>query len=170
MASISMCRRNSVRPITVAGRIVACLVVLFLGADPLAAQAGTDAAATAAVTTDTVVPVAARIIPRGVVLVAEDIAAASRTANRLGWISRRVIHAGESLTEPAVVQPPVIRAGETVQYVVECRGIQLAITGTALSDASMGETLLVRVDAKRRVRAIVAGPGRVVARDGSRQR
>lgn len=169
MPSTRVRRTGTVPPITFVGRALACCLALCLAA-PLSAQAAGDTPDTTATASGTSAPVAARAIPRGVELVAEDIEAVAGAADRRGWVTRRVIHAGEPLTKPAVVPPPVVRAGEIVQYIVEQRGIQLAIQGTALADASLGETLPVRLDATRRVQAVVAGPGRVVARDGRRQR
>lgn len=108
-------------------------------------------------------PVAARSIPRGAELVADDIAPGSDSVMaRLGWIARRVIRAGEVLREPAVEPPPLIRAGQPVQYQVTVNGISVSMTGTALSDASLGQEVVVRLDPKRRLSGIVTGRGVVV--------
>lgn len=112
-------------------------------------------------------PVAARSIPRGAELVAEDIAPGTDSATaRLGWIARRVIRAGEVLREPAVVPPPLIRAGQAVQYRVTVNGISVSLAGTALSDASLGDEVMVRVDARRRMQGVVTGRGMVAQRKG----
>lgn len=129
----------------------ACLVA----AAPARAQEGATAA------TDTTSVVAARDIPRGVALESADISAPAGEAGPVGWIARRVIHAGEALRQPAVAPPPLIRRGSTVEYLVERAGIQLALRGTALTAGALGDTLFVRLDARRRVRGVVTGPGTV---------
>jgi flagella basal body P-ring formation protein FlgA len=41
--------------------------------------------------------------------------------------------------------------------------IHLSIEGTALADGSLGDTLYIRLDARRRIRAIVGRDGTVTA-------
>jgi flagella basal body P-ring formation protein FlgA len=106
-------------------------------------------------------PVAARRINRGAVITAEDVS--GQVAPVDGWIARRVIQPGEALGAPAVSPPPLVRSRQDVTVLVSRGTITLSIPGSALVDASLGDTILVRLDARRRVRAVVSGPGRVTA-------
>jgi len=125
-----------------------------------------------AVAPRTRVAVAAHALARGVVLSAQDIdwidGAAVRGAARdgdaavaPGWITRRVIAAGEPLRAPAIAPPPVVRANELVDLVVQRGGAQLTLRGRAARDAAAGERVTVRVDAARRFDGIAEAPGRV---------
>ena len=105
--------------------------------------------------------IAARRINRGAVITAEDVAGQGAPVD--GWIARRVIQQGEALAAPAVSPPPLVRSRQDVSLLVSRGTITLSIPGSALADASLGDTILVRLDARRRVRGVVSGPGRVVA-------
>jgi flagella basal body P-ring formation protein FlgA len=115
-------------------------------------------------------PVAARVIPRGRILTDDDIAevpAASgeRPALRRpvsGWISRRLIAAGEPLREPSVTPPVDLLPGDSVKAVRRSGGVTLALRGTAMQSASIGDKVAVRVDAKRRLEGTLAAPRLVV--------
>lgn len=122
------------------------------------------------------VPVATRTLPRGTVLTDTDMTLESRrtmgrhtsaTESRPepGWITRRVIRAGEVLASPAVTPAPTIASGAAVKYVVTRGGLELAVPAVALTSASDGQTITVRLTAppQRRATGIVAGPARVVA-------
>lgn len=114
-------------------------------------------------------PVAARDLERGEVLTAADIRyvaasgeqATHAPASLVGWRTRRLIDEGEPLREPAVSPPDLVRAGETVQAVYRGRSIVLRVTGTAAGSGAMGERVLVRVDARRRLEGVVIGPALV---------
>jgi flagella basal body P-ring formation protein FlgA len=107
---------------------------------------------------------AARRIARGAVLTAADVRqVAGDTTRAVGLVARRVIQAGEPLVAPAVMPAPAIRSGDTVQVHLEAAGIELALRGTALADASSGDTILVRLDARRRIRAVVRRAGHLTA-------
>lgn len=116
------------------------------------------------------VPVAARIIPRGRVLSADDITevpaeAADRPSARrpaVGWVARRLIAAGEPLREPSVTPPVQLLPGDTVEAVRTTNGLTLALRATALQGAAIGDRVAVRVDAKRRFVGTLAGPRLVV--------
>jgi flagella basal body P-ring formation protein FlgA len=116
------------------------------------------------------VPVAARIIPRGRVLSADDIAdipagPAERPAARrpaAGWVARRLIAAGEPLREPSVSPPVHLLPGDTVEAVRTTNGLTLALKATALQGAAIGDRVAVRVDARRRFVGTLAGPRLVV--------
>ncbi len=160
-----------------AGAAAAALLAI---AAPCRAQAAArDSAATripvAYDSAATLIPVATRAIARGESLVAGDIAwRAPRPADRapdssvvtpVGWVTRRVLRAGEPLLEPAVEPPPAVRSGQTVQLTYRSGDIRLTMPGVAMSSALVGEEVTVRLDASRRLRAIVTAPGRVSARE-----
>lgn len=107
---------------------------------------------------------AARVIARGSILTAQDIEGGSTLeAGRapLGWVARRLIHPGESLRTPAVAPRPVIRRGATVQADFVSPGIRITQTAVALADAAIGDTLMVRIDRRRNIPAVVRDSGTV---------
>lgn len=104
-------------------------------------------------------PVAARDIARGVELTAADIAGDSTL--RAGWLTRRVIHAGEQLKEPAVTPPQLVRAGTEITIRAETGGVLVTRTGTALMSGSLGERVRVRIDSQHTVTGIVAASATV---------
>ncbi|HEY0970386.1 MAG TPA: flagellar basal body P-ring formation chaperone FlgA [Gemmatimonadales bacterium] len=115
--------------------------------------------------------VAKRDLPRGVAITVTDVdvvvtASASTRARGgerpgLGWVTRRVVRAGEALRPPTVAPPPVVHAGGPVTVVWIVDGIRVTREGTALGTALAGERVVVRVDAQRRVTGTVTGPGLV---------
>jgi flagella basal body P-ring formation protein FlgA len=120
--------------------------------------------------------VAARALPRGHVLAADDMsasapasAAAPATAPAVpsapvGWTTRRVIAAGEPLRAPAIAPPAAIRGGQPVDVVYADGMITLRLKGTAMNAAALGERVTVRLDARRRVEGVAAAPGTVQLR------
>lgn len=127
------------------------LVAIACGASRLPAQAGA--------------PVAAREIPRGVELTAADVAPDSAptgaSASRVGWVTRRVIHAGEPLREPAVEPPQLVRAGAEITVRAESGGVVVTRSGTALTSGSLGDRVRVRLDSQHFIYGIVAAPATV---------
>jgi flagella basal body P-ring formation protein FlgA len=113
----------------------------------------------------TATPVAARDIPRGVELTAADIAADSAgtavAASRIGWVTRRVMRAGEALSEPSVAPPQLVHAGASVTVRAETGGVVVTRTGTALMSGSLGERVRVRIDSQHIVTGIVAASATV---------
>ena len=109
------------------------------------------------------VPVAARDLPRGIVLTAEDVLidAGVGAPNVIGWLTRRVIGAGEPLIEPAIARPDLIRVGDSVQLVWRDGSMEIRVNGKAMGGAAEGEKVLVRVDGKRRFEGIASAPGEV---------
>lgn len=111
-------------------------------------------------------PVAARVIPRGRVLTAEDLAerpvvAGERAPARrpgIGWVARRLIGAGEPLREPGVSPPTALLAGDTVRALREAGGVRVALRATALQDAAIGQRVAVRVDVRRRYEGTLVEP------------
>ncbi len=110
-------------------------------------------------------PVAARDIPRGVELTAADIAAdsagAAVVASRIGWVTRRVMRAGEALSEPSVAPPQLVHAGASVTVRAETGGVVVTRPGTALMSGSLGERVRVRIDSQHIVTGIVSASATV---------
>lgn len=79
----------------------------------------------------------------------------------IGWITRRVIRAGEPLRAPAIAPPPLVRAGApvTVQFVTA--GVTVAREGTALMTGAFGDHVHIRLDEHRSLNGVVAGPSTV---------
>jgi flagella basal body P-ring formation protein FlgA len=132
---------------------------------PQAARAGEVGKAGGAATATH--SVAARDLARGETLTPEDIASAAAPAGAatpasvVGWMTRRVISEGEPLLPPAVAPPDLVKAGDPVEAVWRGRTIQLRVKGTAAGSAALGERVLVRVDARRRLEGVVIGPALV---------
>ena len=123
------------------------------------------------------IAVAARALPRGTVLTAGDIASApapslgavpAESPVAAGWVTRRMVRAGEALRAPAVAPAPLFAANHPVRFVVKRAGFQMSIDGVALVAASLGDTVPVRLGAKRRMTGVVSGPDEVVALDSLR--
>jgi flagella basal body P-ring formation protein FlgA len=141
----------------------------------LALAAPAPGADRAAVAPDTQY-VAAHDLPRGVALAAGDIdtvvTAGSSIARRStpdarpspGWITHRVIRAGEPLRAPAVAPPPLLARGARVTVVWETGALRVTRDGVALGAADSGEVVQVRVDAARRVTGRATAPGVVTVR------
>lgn len=114
--------------------------------------------------------VAARIIERGALLTADDVAIttvtrwgapAAPTDPPIGWAARRSIAAGELLVPPAVTPPDAVRAGQSVSFTLDARTVRLTTHATALGSAPIGGRVAVRLDNGRRIEGIVTGPGAV---------
>ncbi|HEU4629161.1 MAG TPA: flagellar basal body P-ring formation chaperone FlgA [Gemmatimonadaceae bacterium] len=143
------------------------LLALALAAPP---ARGTTVPDTAAVVPDTQL-VAAHDLPRGVALAAGDIdtvvtlgpqaldARRSSLDARPGWITHRVVRAGEPLRPPTVTPPPLLTRGARVTVVWETDGLRVTREGVALGAADSGEVVTVRVDATRRVTGRATAPG-----------
>ena len=147
---------------SVIGSLLALVVaVLPLGAQPKPAR----------------VQVAARPLERGAVLTADDIAMQPLDSVRgprvpspesrspvVGWVTRRVIAAGEVLREPAVAPPNAIQSGDKVAVVWRDAGIEVRLNGTATNAAPLGGHVTVHVDVRRRLEGVVVAPGLVQIR------
>ena len=107
------------------------------------------------------VPVAAREIARGIELTSADISADTMAASRIGWVTRRVIHEGEQLKEPAVAPAQLVHAGSAVTVRAESGGVVVTRTGTALSSGSLGDRIRVRLDSQHTITGIVASSAMV---------
>jgi len=115
------------------------------------------------------VAVATHAIARGAVITANDFAyrdstmiLASDTAHvESGWVSRRMIAAGEVLRAPAVEPPSLVAANQSVAVEWNDQNVRLTMRGIATRNASLGSRVNVRMDSGRRVEATVIGVGRV---------
>jgi flagella basal body P-ring formation protein FlgA len=117
-------------------------------------------------------PVATRAIPRGTVLTADDfemrdttvrlIGAQSDTGTvAVGWVTRRLINAGEILRSPAVEPPTVVNANSPVLIEWSDGNVSLTVHGIAARNGALGERIPVRTDLGKRFDATVVAPGRV---------
>ncbi|MEW5916618.1 MAG: flagellar basal body P-ring formation chaperone FlgA [Gemmatimonadota bacterium] len=123
-----------------------------------------------------VAAVATRRLERGVIIGDSDItfvpakeeSPRTRFASA-GWITRRVIQQGELLRAPAVVPAPDVRAAAPVAVVTE-GAVQIRVSGVAMEDGVVGDTILVSLGTGSRIRARIDEPGRVVALGSGRAR
>ncbi|HEX3159039.1 MAG TPA: flagellar basal body P-ring formation chaperone FlgA [Gemmatimonadaceae bacterium] len=117
----------------------------------------------------TLVHVAARPLPRGAVLRAEDIATrpalqserapADTLVPGPGWVTHRVVRQGERLRTPTVAPPPMVTRGTVVMVRWQHDGLSLTRTGISLGSADRGGRVVVRIDANRRIAGIATAPG-----------
>jgi flagella basal body P-ring formation protein FlgA len=117
------------------------------------------------------IPVAARDLLRGTVLSSTDIKWSDTTltdgstpdaANVApGWVARRLIHAGEILREPGVAMPDLVSSGDAVDVIYSTAGVAVKVRGTAIGRGAKGDEVYVRLDNRRRLRGIIAGPNTV---------
>lgn len=117
------------------------------------------------------IPVAARDLVRGTILSSSDIKWADTTltdgstpeaANVApGWVARRVIRSGEILREPGVAKPDLINAGDAVDVIYSTPGVAIRLRGTAIGRGSKGDEVYVKLDNRRRLHGVIAGPNTV---------
>ncbi|HVX41886.1 MAG TPA: flagellar basal body P-ring formation chaperone FlgA [Gemmatimonadaceae bacterium] len=115
------------------------------------------------------VAVAARALPRGAVLGDSDFvfrdttvwANPDATPIAPGWVTRRVIAAGEVLRQPAVEPPVLVSANEPVEVEFRDGNVRLSIAGTAARDGALGERVPVRTELGHRIEGTVVARGRV---------
>ena len=115
--------------------------------------------------------VAARALRPGMTLVAGDLRAEPHVAwgppladleprPAAGWLVRRAVAAGEALVPPRVAPPPVVAAGQSVRVHWSAGNVSVALEGTALNDAVVGETVRVRTGRRTGVlTGTVVAPG-----------
>ncbi len=118
------------------------------------------------------VAVAARALMRGEVLGDSDVVYRDTTVRgdadarvdtkvAAGWITRRVIAAGEVLRSPAVEPPNLVSANDPVEVEFHDGNVRLSIAGTATRGAALGERVSVRTELGHRVEGTVVARGRV---------
>ena len=86
---------------------------------------------------------------------------ANAGVSRIGWVARRLIRAGEALSEPSVAPPRIVRAGAEITVRAESGGVVVTRSGTALMSGSLGDRVSVRLDPEHIVTGIVAAPATV---------
>jgi flagellar basal body P-ring formation protein FlgA len=88
-----------------------------------------------------------------------------------GREARRYLRAGEPVRADDVRRPVLVAKGSTVTMTFDAPGITLSVTGRAMSDAGMGETVVVLNPVSyRQVSATVTGAGQVRAGDATEVR
>jgi flagella basal body P-ring formation protein FlgA len=119
------------------------------------------------------VAVATRAIARGVALGAGDLQYRDSTMSstfgmsadtnhvEAGWVTRRVIAAGEVLRAPAVEPPSAVSANQQVAVEWNDQNVRLTLRGIATRNAPIGSRVSVRMESGRRVETTVVGAGRV---------
>jgi flagella basal body P-ring formation protein FlgA len=127
------------------------------------------------------VPVAARRLHKGSVITCEDFAVQRRRLRDApprvlaqpcetvsGTVALRDIAVGDVLRDVDVGPTPDVMAGEPVRLNVKLRGISVAATAIALSDARVGDEIEVRLQhPARTLKTRVTAPGSVQLLDGS---
>ncbi|MEO8633747.1 MAG: flagellar basal body P-ring formation chaperone FlgA [Gemmatimonadales bacterium] len=115
--------------------------------------------------------VATRALRIGVRLVAGDIREESyrmwgppptdRVARaQEGWVVRRTLGPGTPLDLAHVAPPPLVEAGQPVRIVWYEGSVSIALQGTAMNDAAMGESVRVRTGGRTGViRGLVTASG-----------
>lgn len=101
---------------------------------------------------------AARQLDRGIVLVADDMtadASVPASALPLGWVTRRVVREGETLRAPAIGRLPVVTPGVTVMVRVPTARVLVTREAVVLAEGGRGDTVLVRLDRRTSVPAVV---------------
>jgi len=80
----------------------------------------------------------------------------------LGYVLKRAVPAGHTLDLRLLEAPRLVERGRRVRLIIAGQGINITMSGTALEDGALGETVRVRNPASRRVvEGIVMGPARV---------
>ncbi len=86
----------------------------------------------------------------------------------VGMQARRSLRAGETVRLEDVRRPILVTKGSTVTMSFEAPGISLSVTGRAMSEGGMGETVTIQNPSSyRQISAVVTGPGQVLARMGA---
>ncbi len=130
-----------------------------------------DNATTAITAATTRVPVATRDLARGYVLTESDIRWTDTTGISsarwdtarvaAGWVARRSIRAGEILRSPSVSLPDLVSNGDAVDVVYSAPGITIKVRGTAIGSGGEGDQIFVKLENRKRLRAVVAGANTV---------
>lgn len=108
--------------------------------------------------------VAARDIARNTVLTADDILPlgappADPGAVAPGWVTRRALRAGEVLAAPAVKPPKLVLAHTPVELRFRQGALLVTRRAIALTSGRAGDTVRVRLDARRELSARVVSAG-----------
>lgn len=120
------------------------------------------------------VVVASRPLARGQRLGKDDLALEKRDLGTLrgktiqnptqvlGYLMRRGVPAGRALHTALLEAPVLVERGRRVRMAVQAQSIDITMTGVALEDGALGETVRVRNPASSRVvEGVVVGPAQV---------
>lgn len=108
---------------------------------------------------------AARAIPRGTVLGADDIMIlgdSMPTTLPLGWVTRRLVQPGEALRPPAIGRSPVVQSGGTVTLRAGTARMSASRSAVALEAGAPGDTIRVRLERAPSIAVIVRDSNTVV--------
>jgi len=117
--------------------------------------------------------VAARALPRGRTLTADDLSltfmpynqakgALSDLDQALGSTLKTSLAAGAPLRERALGRSFLVRSGDTVILIARQGNLSASTTGEAKADGAMGDTItVINLSSKKNVRGRVVGPGKV---------
>jgi flagella basal body P-ring formation protein FlgA len=129
---------------------------------------------------ETPVVVAARPLPRGHEVQAEDMTVAAEvqwgppvvTVDGVvaGWRTQRILREGEPLRTPAVQPPDAVTSGQAVQVVWQRGRVGVRVSGKAAGSAPLGGEIYVRTDSGQRLRGVVVAPGVVDVTSGGEDR
>jgi flagella basal body P-ring formation protein FlgA len=78
-----------------------------------------------------------------------------------GWVAQRAIAVGEVLRSPSVQPPAVITGGSVVKVIFRDGPVQVVLSGTAITSATLGAPVGVRIDRTRRIEGIAVAPNTV---------
>jgi flagella basal body P-ring formation protein FlgA len=118
--------------------------------------------------------VATRALQRGDTLRASDFAFVDTTITwrwsmpatdsatvQAGWVAQRAITAGEALRTPSVRPPSIITGGSAVKLIYRDGPVEVVVTGTAVTSATLGAPVSVRVGPTRRLEGVAIAPNTV---------
>jgi flagella basal body P-ring formation protein FlgA len=86
---------------------------------------------------------------------------ADTVAVQPGWVAQRAIAAGEVLRTPSVQPPAVVSGGSVVKVIFRDGPVQIVLSGTAITSATLGAPVAVRIDRTRRIEGIAVAPNTV---------
>ncbi len=83
----------------------------------------------------------------------------------IGKIAKRTVFAGDILTMDQLTQPKAVRRGEQIIILANNHGMNIRMSGSAMTDGSRGQRISVRNNSSRRiVEGVVIAPGIVQIR------
>lgn len=122
---------------------------------------------------------AARNIPRGKIITAEDLAVReglykrslgepfSSKADLVGKRTKKRMDAGDIISARNVEQKMMVERGDRLTILSRSGGVEAKLPGTALESGTRGSTIRVRIKEYRKdIHAMVLGPGMVLVSEG----
>lgn len=121
--------------------------------------------------------VAARALVRGQRLTAQDLRLEERDVGALrdgaihdptqvtGYLMTRPLAAGRILSASALAAPMLVERGRPVRIALDAHGVYITMSGLAMDNGALGETVRVRNPASQRiVEGVVVGPAQIRVR------